>query len=126
MFARELARRRVSLRRLALPAGVLLAVAVVGWNLTGEIAAGNASNSMSDALRGVLPTPPDWIDRATGRARTMYLGQSLGGSNAFWSTEFWNQSITDVWSVDASAPGPGPEVTPDFLDLTGAVGRSCR
>jgi hypothetical protein len=121
MFLREVARRRGSLRRLALPAGALLAVAVVGWNLTGEIAAGNASNSFSDSVRGVLPTPPDWIDRVTGRARTMYLGQSLGGSNAFWSTEFWNQSITDVWSVDASAPGPGPEVTPNFGDLTGAV-----
>ncbi len=72
-------------------------------------------------MRGVLPTPPDWIDRATGRARTMYIGQSLGGSNAFWSVEFWNQSIKDVWSVDASAPGPGPEVTPDYRDLTGAV-----
>ncbi len=72
-------------------------------------------------MRGVLPTPPDWIDRVTGRARTMYIGQSLGGSNAFWSVEFWNQSITDVWSVDASAPGPGPVVTPNYSDLTGAV-----
>lgn len=121
ILLREVARRHGALRRLALPAGVLLAVAVVGWNLTGEIAAGNASNSFSDAMRGVLPTPPDWIDQATGRARTMYIGQSLGGSNAFWSVEFWNQSITDVWSVDASAPGPGPERTPNYLDLTGAV-----
>ena len=80
-----------------------MAVAIIGWNLTGEIAAGNASNSFSDSMRGVLPTPPDWIDRVTGRARTMYIGQSLGGSNAFWSVEFWNQSIQDVWSVDASA-----------------------
>ncbi len=121
MALRELARRRGALRRLALPAGALLAVAIVAWNLTGEISAGNASNSFSDSMRGVLPTPPDWIDRATGRARTMYIGQSLGGSNAFWSVEFWNQSIMDVWSVDASAPGPGPEVTPNYLDLTGAV-----
>ena len=121
MVLRELARGRRSLQRLALPVGALLAVAIIGWNLTGEIAAGNASNSFSDSMRGVLPTPPDWIDRATGRARTMYIGQSLGGSNAFWSVEFWNQSITDVWSVDASAPGPGPTITPDYRDLTGAV-----
>jgi hypothetical protein len=121
MLLRGAARRRAGLRRLALPVGALLAVAVVTWNLTGEIAAGNASNSMSDSLRGVLTTPPDWIDRETGRARTMYIGQSLGGSFAFWSVEFWNQSVTDVWSVDASAPGPGPSVTPNYLDTTGAV-----
>jgi hypothetical protein len=121
MAVREVARRRVALRRLAFPAAALLALAIVGWNLTGEISAANASNSFSDSIRGVLPTPPDWIDQATGRARTMYIGQSLGGSNAFWSVEFWNQSITDVWSVDASAPGPGPTVTPNYRDLTGAV-----
>ena len=121
MVLRELARGRGSMQRLALPVGALLAVAIIGWNLTGEIAAGNASNSFSDSMRGVLPTPPDWIDRATGRARTMYIGQSLGGSNAFWSVEFWNQSISDVWSVDASAPGPGPTTTPNYRDLTGAV-----
>ena len=109
MVVRELARGRGSMQRLALPVGALLAVAIIGWNLTGEIAAGNASNSFSDSMRGVLPTPPDWIDRATGRARTMYIGQSLGGSNAFWSVEFWNQSISDVWSVDGSAPGPRPD-----------------
>ena len=51
----------------------------------------------------------------------MFIGQSLGGSNAFWSLEFWNQSLGDIWSVDASAPGPGPVRTPNYLDLTGAV-----
>ena len=63
MVLREIARRRGALQRLALPLGALLAVAIIGWNLTGEIAAGNASNSFSDSMRGVLPTPPDWIDR---------------------------------------------------------------
>jgi hypothetical protein len=121
MLLRELARHRGGLRRLGPATAALLAVAVVAWNLTGEIAAGNASNSFSASQRSVLPTPPDWIDRATGRARTMYIGESLGGSNAFWSTEFWNQSIQDVWSVDATAPGPGLERTPNYLDLTGAV-----
>jgi hypothetical protein len=117
----ELARRRGTLRRFGPAAGALLAAAIIGWNLTGEISAANSSNSFSDSFRGVLPTPPDWIDKATGRARTMFLGQGLGGSNAFWSLEFWNQSISDVWSVDASAPGPGPTRTPNYLDLTGAV-----
>ena len=66
----------------------------------------------------VLPTPPDWIDRETGRQRTMLIGESLGNSNAL-RVEFWNQSIEDVWSVDASAPRPGPAVTPNFLNVDG-------
>jgi hypothetical protein len=118
---REVALRRGGFQRVGIAAGALLAIAVVSWNLTGEIAAANASNSFSDSFRGVLPTPPDWIDRTTGRARTMFIGQSLAGSDAFWSLEFWNQSIGDVWSVDSSAPGPGPIRTPNYLDLTGAV-----
>jgi hypothetical protein len=114
-------RRRGGLRRGHAAVGAMLALAIVGWNLTGEITAADSSNSFSKSFRGVLPTPPDWIDQQTSRARTMFIGQSLGGSNAFWSLEFWNQSIGDVWSVDASAPGPGPSTTPNFLDLTGAV-----
>jgi hypothetical protein len=108
-------------RRAVTVVAALLAVLAVAWNLTGEIAAANASNEFSDSFRGVLPTPPDWIDRATGRARTMFIGRSMQGSNAFWSLEFWNQSIGDVWSVDSTAPGPGPVTTPNYLDTTGAV-----
>lgn len=118
---REAARRRGSFRRAGAAVGALLAAAIIGWNLTGEITAANSSNSFSASFRSVLVTPPDWIDRVTGRARTMFIGQGIGGSNAFWSLEFWNQSIGDVWSVDASARGPGPATTPNYLDLTGAV-----
>ncbi|MFL5963546.1 MAG: hypothetical protein ACJ757_11720 [Gaiellaceae bacterium] len=117
---REVALRRGGLRRVGAAAGALLAILVVGWNLTGEIAAANASNSFSHTYVA-LPTPPDWIDRTTARARTMFIGQSLGGSAAFWSLEFWNQSIGDVWAVDGSAPEPGPTTTPNYLDLSGAV-----
>lgn len=118
---REIALRVGDVRRAVVGVAALLGAAIVGWNLTGEIAAANASNSFSDTFRGVLPTPPDWIDRETGRARTMFIGESLGGSNAFWSLEFWNQSVGDVWSVDASAPGPGPTTTPNYFDLAGTV-----
>jgi hypothetical protein len=118
---RELALRRGPPGRGGAVAGALIAVAVIGWNLTGEITAADSSNSFAKSFRGVLPTPPDWIDRETGRQRTMFIGQGLSGSNAFWSLEFWNQSIEDVWSVDASAPGPGPTVTPNYLDLRGAI-----
>jgi hypothetical protein len=99
----------------------VLGMLVVGWNLTGEIAAANGSADPARFYRSLLPTPPDWVDRETGRARTMFIGQSLGNSSVFWSLEFWNQSIQDVWSVDASAPPPGPATTPNFLRTDGAV-----
>ena len=69
MVLRELARGRSS-HCSAWPCrlGALLAVAIIGWNLTGEIAAGNASNSFSDSMRGVLPTPAR-LDRPGDRPR---------------------------------------------------------
>jgi hypothetical protein len=51
----------------------------------------------------------------------MFIGKDLSNSYAFWSLEFWNQSLQDVWSVDASAPPPGPTTTPNFLNTTGAL-----
>ena len=123
-LASHLLRNRPAKPRYASAALILAALVgalVFGWNLTGEIAAANASNSIARTFRSTLPTPPDWIDQATGRARTMFIGQSLQGSNEFWSIEFWNQSIGDVWSVDATAPGPGPGVTPNYAGPGGTV-----
>jgi hypothetical protein len=121
VIATDVLVRRRRWPRLAAPAGALLAVLVVGWNLWGEVAAAGGSNRLSKNFRSVLVEPPDWIDRSTGHHPALFIGQSLAGSNAFWSVEFWNQSIADVWSVDASAPGPGPTVTPDYADTTGVV-----
>jgi hypothetical protein len=114
-------RARHATRAVGVVAGASLAVLVVTWNLTGEVVAANASNSFATSFRSVLPTPPDWIDRVTGRRRTMLIGEALGNSNALSEIEFWNQSIQDVWSVDASAPGPGPATTPNFTSVDGQV-----
>jgi hypothetical protein len=100
---------------------LLLALATIAWNLTGEISAANQAIAPARFQRSLLPIPPDWIDRQTGRARTLFLGKSLSNSYAFWSLEFWNQSIQDVWSVDASAPPPGPTTSPDFRGTDGAL-----
>ena len=102
-------------------AALVLSAATIGWNLTGEIAAANGSVGPAKAQRSLLPTPPDWVDDATGRARTMFFGKALANSYWLWSFEFWNQSIQDVWSVDASVPPPGPGVTPNFLDTRGTL-----
>jgi hypothetical protein len=118
---RELELPGVLVRRVGIVAGTALAILAVAWSLAGEIQAANASNEIAQSFRDNLPTPPDWIDDATGRQRTMFVGQSLAGSFFFWSTEFWNQSIGDVWSVDATAPGPGPVRTPNYRDTAGTV-----
>jgi hypothetical protein len=96
------------------------AIAVIAWNLTGEITAANSSNSFAKTIVA-LPSPPDWIDRATSRERTLFVGQGIGNSNQFWSIEFWNQAIQDVWTVDSSTPGLGQTWTPNFAGVDGEV-----
>jgi hypothetical protein len=118
--AREIFVRRGVVRRVAAPAGMLVAALVIGWNLWGEIAAANASNTFSHTFVA-LPQPANWIDNATDKAPTLFIGQSLATSNEFWSLEFWNQSIQYVWSVDATAPPPGKTTTPNYEDTTGAL-----
>jgi hypothetical protein len=120
LVLREAILRRGHLRRIAIPAATVIATTLVGWNLWGEIAAANASNAFSQSFVA-LPDPPNWIDNATGKAPTMFIGESLSSSNLFWSLEFWNQSLQYIWSVDATAPGPGHVQTPNYLDVTGAV-----
>ena len=112
---------RTSATRAAVVATALLGGAVVAWNLTGEISAANQAVAPAKFQRSLIPTPPDWIDRATGRTRTIFLGKALSGSLSFWTLEFWNQSLQDIWSVDASAPPPGPTLTPDFQGSDGTV-----
>lgn len=125
LIGRELlARRNVDLGRWRTPGIALLAavvVAVGAWNVTGEVTAANASNAFARDFRAAIATPPDWIDRVTGGERTLFIGQQLGNSNALWSLEFWNRSIGDVWSVDASVPPPGPGATPNLARTDGTV-----
>jgi hypothetical protein len=37
------------------------------------------------------------------------------------STEFWNRSISKVWSIDGTGPGPGHTLTPDLQDADGTL-----
>jgi hypothetical protein len=73
-----------------------------------------------------FPVPRDWVDQATGGKSTTLLGQQFGDSNRVWLTEFWNSSITRVWSVDPAkpAPGPGPTLTPDLERPDGLLAQS--
>lgn len=102
----------------------LLAVAavfVLAWNLTGQITAASASKTFSDQLLTNYPRPLDWLDRTTGGEHTMYLGQQITDANGLWLLEFWNKSLRDVWSLDGSAKGPGPTLSPDLLSPDGRI-----
>jgi hypothetical protein len=41
--------------------------------------------------------------------------------NSEWLLEFWNRSIKAVWSLDGTAQGPGPTLTPDMRATDGIL-----
>jgi hypothetical protein len=102
-------------------AGALAASLVVAWCLTGQISASNASNTQSDQFIAGQPNPTDWVDRVTKGAPTLYLGQNISDPNGIWGLEFWNRSIKYVWSLDGTAPGPGPTSTPNINGIDGRL-----
>src|SRR5262249_41263264 len=94
-------------------------VAVVAWTLTGQISASRASNAFSRNLIRNFPRPTDWVDKVAKGAPTVSLGQSVVHPPGVWLLEFWNKSIHYVWSLDGSAPGPGPVLAPDINGWNG-------
>lgn len=102
--------------RIAAPLVVAAAVGVVGWNLTGELAAAAGTNSIAREAAATLKRPFTWVDDATGGAApTLYIGQEENDQNPEWLLEFWNRSITGVSSLDGTLGGPGPAGGPNFL-----------
>ena len=93
--------------------------AVVAWNLTGEISFASASNRTSDRFVENIRDAFTWVDDNTGGAPTLYIGQQMPDQNGEWLLEFWNRSIKAVWSLDGTAQGPGPFLTPDPRRRTG-------
>ncbi len=103
-------------------AGALAAALLVGtWTLTGQLAAASASNSYSKTFLSNIHGSPTWLDERTGGAPTLYLGQQMQDQNSEWLLEFWNRSIRQVWSLDGTAQGPGPTLTPDIRGTDGVL-----
>jgi hypothetical protein len=107
--------------RLLGPLLVVAAVFVLAWNLTGQIGASGASKTISDDLLTNYPRPLDWLDRADGGKPAMYLGQQIADATGIWLLEFWNKSVHYVWSLDGTAKGPGPTLSPDLLATDGRI-----
>jgi hypothetical protein len=110
-------------RRRSVRTGLLAAAAmlVVAWNVVGETGAVRGSRQFSDAFAAHLPRPLDWVDEATGGESAVYVAQYVSDPTGIWSHEFWNRSIKKVWSLDGSAPPPGPTLTPDVVRLNGVL-----
>ena len=98
---------------------------VLAWNVAGEVSASNGVNNFSQNLLGNFPSPPTWIDDATGGKPAIYLGQQITDPQGIWLMEFWNKGLTYVWSLDGTAPPPGRQapgyVTPDAAARRHAV-----
>ncbi|HEY4413190.1 MAG TPA: hypothetical protein VGN06_09355 [Gaiellaceae bacterium] len=94
---------------------VAAAIGVVGWNLTGELAASAGTNSLARQAAGTLERPFSWVDGTTHLAPTLYMGEAEQDQNPEWLLEFWNRSITRVSSLDGSVLGPGPSGGPNIL-----------
>jgi hypothetical protein len=107
--------------RVSLAIGAAAGALVLGWTMTAEFAAATASNSFSRTFLRNLPAPVDWVDNTTGGEPTLYLGQKIADANGVWLHEFWNRSIKRVYSLDGTAPGPGPTVTPSLLNRHGEL-----
>lgn len=113
MLVTQLARRR----RVSLAIVVTAAAFVFVWNGAGQLSAATGSNAFSDSFLSNISGDPTWLDKITHGEPTLYLGQQMQDPNSEWLLEFWNRSIKQVWSLDGTAPGPGPTLTPN-LDKT--------
>jgi hypothetical protein len=99
----------------------LAALTVASWSLGGEVTSARGSAEGAQQLAAHLGQPFDWVDELTSGAGVTYLGQQIGTDDGLWLTEFWNRSIKNVWTLDGTAPGPGPTTTPDLVRPDGTL-----
>ncbi len=84
-------------------------VGVIGWNLTGELAAAAGTNSIARQAGATLK-PPVLVGGRESRAAapTLYFGQEEIDQNPEWLLEFWNRSIARRRRAStARSAGPG-------------------
>jgi hypothetical protein len=93
---------------------VALGIAVVGWNLTGEISAAAGTDHIGKQFGASLERPFSWVDTVAHGKPTIYFGQGVSDQTTEWMLEFWNKSISSVTSVDGTIGGPGPAGSPNL------------
>ncbi len=108
-------------RRLASWIVIGAALLAIGWSVRAETAAADYSNEFSQFFLKGLPQPLGWVDDATAGRPAVYIGQKVADPNGIWSMEFWNRDVRRVWSLDGTAPGPGPVLTPNIVSTDGRL-----
>ena len=93
------------------------AVAVVAWSMTGQVYAAEGERLFSERIDRNLAKPYGWVEDATNGEPVVVIGQRISDPTGLWLTEFFNPSLRKMWSLDGTAPPPGPILTPD-LDAT--------
>lgn len=119
-FAIALRALRHSTVALGIVAG-LGAVAVVTWSMTTQVYAAEGERILSKQVAQNLAKPFDWVDRATGEGSVVVIGQQIKDPTGVWLTEFFNRGVRKMWSLDGTAPGPGPILTPDLDAIDGTL-----
>jgi Dolichyl-phosphate-mannose-protein mannosyltransferase len=109
------------LPRVGVAAALAACAFTLAWSFAGELAGASASNSYARSFLSNIRGDPTWLDEATQGAPTLYLGQQMQDSNSEWLLEFWNRSLKAVWSLDGTAQGPGPFLTPDLKATDGTL-----
>jgi hypothetical protein len=104
---------------------VLVAVAAAAFAMmvAGEVTSSRGSAITSRTYARNLPQPLDWVDRAAGGRGVTFIGQDISTGDALGLNlmEFWNRDVKHVWSLDGTAPGPGPTLTPDLHSRRGRL-----
>ncbi len=104
------------------PQVVLAAAAIVlAWNATGEVYASLGLRDFSERIETYVRQPVGWVDGATGGDPALFLGLGLDDPNRLYTLEFWNRSISAVWTLDRSVLAPGPTGFPNVDATTGRI-----
>lgn len=101
-------------------AGVI-AVGVLSWTFTTEVYAAEGERILSRQVAANLAAPYDWVEQATNGGSVVIIGQQIADPIGIYLTEFFNPSVTKVWGLDGSAPGPGAILTPDLAGVDGTL-----
>ena len=102
---------------------LLAAAGAVAMMLAGEVTSSRGSAITSKTYARNLPQPLDWIDQAASGRGVTFIGQDISTGDALGLNlmEFWNRDVKHVWSLDGTAPGPGPTLTPDLHTRRGML-----
>ena len=112
---------RLRSRQLAVLLTAIVAALTLAWTGTAEVYAAHGEQLFSERLYSALPKPANWLDKETRGRSVVFLGQAIKDSNPINLLEFWNRSLTKVWALDGTAPGPGATATPNVEQPDGKL-----